>query len=515
LVRWKIEERANLLVVVEGEDLKDDEMAALGYIRSKVGFYRYMLKSIRDGRIEADIAINERCARFKFVLWNSTQPLVMDDLTLESEGIELENPSFEFNRMDDIRSRFVPDTADILRANLLLARHHCGPECIARCEKWFASMDAFANRHQLESYGRDTGYIRAERGELISGSLQRARPAFLSVPQNIDAYLFDIGDKSRNMIHKAQRLGYQLCDKDYEAYGQDIYEVRVSDPERQGRPIPDYFRSNPPTFVLNRSEVGCPYHSETFVGVKDTSGRLVSYITLFLFGEVAQVNHILCHKEHIKNGVMNLNVMFVVDNLIRHCPWIKCLNYLYIGGQAGGIDLFKRSVGFEPRSFLAYDSVLSAREVAATGTRALANEQIARKKPRAEKLRIGKKDFAREMVPEAALDHMLEQHVGCELVNLPEPKPSDFILFCSRGLNEMAASSPVGTCLSVPFPSKVSAAQYPEISKYLERRFKRNPIGDEGFSLGFKGSKFQALAFFEIDKTNRFCNGRLLLEKLQ
>ncbi|WP_410594782.1 hypothetical protein, partial [Bacillus sp. SIMBA_074] len=61
----------------------------------------------------------------------------------------------------------------------------------------------------------------------------------LGIPDSIDAYWSDIGDKSRNMVRKARRLGYQFRAIDPDEYGQDIYEIRTSDPMRQGRPIPD------------------------------------------------------------------------------------------------------------------------------------------------------------------------------------------------------------------------------------------------------------------------------------
>ncbi|WP_034176640.1 hypothetical protein [Burkholderia ambifaria] len=107
-------------------------------------------------------------------------------------------------------------------------------------------MDGYEQRTRRAEFGRDDVYIERDTGELIPASMQRARPAMLVIPDSIDAYWSGIGEKSRNMVRKARRLGYEFRAIDPDEYGQDIYEIRTSDPMRQGRPIPEYYYKNPP-----------------------------------------------------------------------------------------------------------------------------------------------------------------------------------------------------------------------------------------------------------------------------
>jgi hypothetical protein len=80
-------------------------------------------------------------------------------------------------------------------------------------------------------------------GRVFPAVLHRGQPALLRVPTDISEWLYEIGDKSRNMISKARRLGYYFKNVDPSEVGQDIYEVRTSDPMRQGRGIPEYFHT--------------------------------------------------------------------------------------------------------------------------------------------------------------------------------------------------------------------------------------------------------------------------------
>lgn len=505
----------NLLLIVDGEELDEAEMQAMGYLKSKVGYFRYLKNDIQGDQLKTEIAVNAKVTSFKVLTWNFDEPVLLFDVNLESKDVKL--VSSMLMEKNQHEGRPVNITREpTLRANLLLKKHRCGPECVVHCDKWFESMDAYATRHAVEKYGREPVFIEAPSGELLPASMQKASPAFLTLPDTVEEYLRSIGDKSRNMIQKASRLGYHFLDGSHKDFDQDIYEIRTSDPMRQGRPIPDYYYSNPPVFVLRPSSVGCEYHTERFFGILH-EGRLVSYISLFMYGEFAQINHILCHKEHVKNGVMNLNVFYVVKELIEKFPWVKSINYLYVRDDGLGIDLFKRSVGFKPQRFIAYDSTLDALQLIQKDPDA-ERDVVPQAEPRESqkpRMKLTQWRFVRESVQRASLASKLESLLQRSWTALPRPSDSEFAKFCSTGLGEATESHPVGACFLVPFPSRAEEGRHPDVARYLARRFKGNPVPEDGFSVAFRGGKLRALAYFGIEEeSGSLFDGVLVLEKV-
>ncbi|RQR39203.1 DUF6270 domain-containing protein [Burkholderia sp. Bp9142] len=518
IVNGDLSGNRNLLLVVAGNDLVDADMHAMGYMKSWVGYFRYLKSDMREERLTTEIAVDGRITSLKVLTWNFDGPVILSEVSFESGGAVLDSPALIAKRKDG--SQAVTITREpAIRANLLLKRHRCGPECIVHCDKWFTSMDAFASRHDVKRFGREPVFVEAASGELMPASLQKARPAFLTIPDTVEAYLRSIGDKSRNMIQKANRLGYRFHEGGPAGFEQDIYEIRTSDPMRQGRPIPEYYYSNPPIYVLNPSAAGCEYHTERFFGIVH-EGRLVSYITLFMFGELAQINHILCHKEHVKNGVMNLNVFHVVKQLIEKYSWVKAINYLYVVDDGMGINLFKRSVGFRSQRFIAYDSTLDAISYIETEREDERDSDpdpaptVPREsqKPR---VKLKKWAFVREAVPRESLPAKLDSLLGRPWVDVAYPAEGDFARFCSVGLVESTETHPVGACFLVPFPSRAAEGSHPDVAQYLAKRFKGNPIPDDGFSVGFRGGNLRALAYLSIEENaaNLF-DGVLVLEKV-
>jgi hypothetical protein len=505
----------NLLLVVSGDGLADADMQAKGYMKSWVGFFRYLKSDIRNGQLAAEFRIDIKIASFKILTWNFDGPVLFERLRFEADEVELDSPLFDAQQPDEGRPMTIT-REPALKANFLLKAHRCGPQCVIHCDKWFESMDAYAERHDPKLYGRQPVFVEATTGELLPASLQKAKPAFLVIPRTIDEYLYQIGDKSRNMLHKAQRIGYEFREVGPEGFEQDIYAIRTSDPMRQGRPIPQYYYSNPPIYVLKPSPVGCEYHTERFFGIFQNE-RLVSYITLFMFGGFAQINHILCHKEHVKHGVMNLNVLNVVDQLIRHFPWVRAINYLYVNEDGLGIDLFKRGVGFKAERFLVYDSALEASQPVPEADKTLpaALPVAANKVPVRPRRKIAKWDFVHATLSREQLAAQMTAKLGRSWIELPAPAEADFVQFCSNGLNDATGAHPAGTCFAVPFPSRAHHSTHPAAADYLAKRFKGNPIPQEGFAMGFKGGNFRALAYFGIENDSyRFFDGRLVLEKL-
>ncbi|RKU03691.1 heparinase [Burkholderia sp. Nafp2/4-1b] len=507
----------NLILLVNGDALTEQHATEIGFVPTKGGYYQYLKSSLKDERLCHAFDILPEVTSVSIRLWGiGVPPVVLDDLRMtgaEEGGVRFlsARPRRIIKRWESLGGQQPRPVA----ANLLLAKHACGPACVVHCNKWFDSMDGYEQRTKRVDFGRDDVYVERNTGELIPASIQRAQPAMLEIPKSIDLYRSAIGDKSRNMVRKARRLGYAYREIDPDEHGQDIYEIRTSDPMRQGRPIPEYYYKNPPEHVLKPSAVGCRLHTERFYGVfKDD--RLVAYITLFLFGELAQVNHLLCHRDHASSGAMNLNVFHVIDELIRHQPEVRFLNYLYIGQSQGGINHFKESVGFRDTAFMTYDSVIDlyarheqSRLPAVVSTAAsLASEPSF--KP---KIKDANWTFLRE---QASGDVMqaIERRIGRRVARLPMPAYHEFERYLSHGLSETVIDWMEGSCFAVPFPDRLPDAD-DRLSDYMRRRFKQSPISNDDFETAFKGSDFRALGYFLVsDDDALFFRGLLVIEKL-
>jgi hypothetical protein len=489
----------NILLVPGGKAINAVAMTALGYAESRIGSYRYLKEYVRDGYLNVELPIDESVEVIHLKLWNFKGPLVLDDLRIESTGAKFSADGLVETGVDKIRAVDMR-VGEYLGANFLLRKSGCGAHCISHCDRWFKSMDAVSQRHVKANFGRSEIYLSSQSGELIPANLQNTPPAFLTIPKHADDYLAAIGDKSRNMLRKAMRAGYLFRDVKPEEFENDIFEIRTSDPMRQGRPIPEYYYSNPPLYVLSRTQLECRLHTEKFFGIF-LNDKLVSYITVYVFGELVQINQILCHKEHVKNGVMNLNVFHMVERLIAECPWVRAINYLYMGERRMGIDLFKESVGFRPLDIAIYDSLIEGGIIAevesnATDRQASMDDETT-KKPR--KKKGEKRDFIYATESLRSVEGRIDETFGRDRIRLPGPRMAHLIRFFSSEINQIAEGHPIGTLFAVPFPTSVSAGQDAAVARYLEKRFKGNPVLPEGFVTAFKGGNLSARAFFAIE----------------
>ncbi|WP_060339348.1 heparinase II/III family protein [Burkholderia territorii] len=504
----------NLILLVNGDALTEQHATDIGFVPTRGGYYQYLKPSVNKERLCHVFDIVPEVTTVSIRLWGiGVPPVVLDDIRLT--GVESGDVRFLSARPRRIVKKwesFGGHQHGLVAANLLLAKHACGPTCIVHCNKWFDSMDGYEQRTKRSEFGRDDVYVERNTGELIPASILRARPAMLEIPASIDLYWSGIDDKSRNMVRKARRLGYEYRAVDPGEYGQDIYEIRTSDPMRQGRPIPEYYYKNPPENVLTSSAVGCRLHTERFYGVFK-GDRLVAYITLFFFGELAQINHLLCHRDHASSGAMNLTVFHVVDELIRYHSEVRVVNYLYIGQSSGGINHFKKSVGFRDTAFMTYDSVIEMYPRRRPDPLPTVESTPASAQSSKPKVKDASWTFVREQVG-GEIMQAIESRIGRRVARLPMPVYQEFERYLSRGLSETVIDWMEGSCFAVPFPDRIPDTD-DRLCNYMRRRFKQSPISDDGFETAFKGSDFRALGYFLVsDDDALFFRGLLVVEKL-
>jgi hypothetical protein len=202
-------------------------------------------------------------------------------------------------------------------------RDACGPDCERFVAKWQAWWD--------------------------SAFSETNAPAMLTTPSTRDAYRQLIGPKSRNMLAKAARNGVYFADFDHDAHLDAIHEINRSMPVRSGGPMRPAYMIRPP--AIGPTPRLCERHRHHWLGgwAPDWKRnahdlKLIAYCHLVVVNELAVINTILAHGDHLDTGVMNA----LIDEIARRSTddgTIRFTNYLTMHGPAG-LTRFKRSVGF-------------------------------------------------------------------------------------------------------------------------------------------------------------------------
>lgn len=354
---WQEGKKGIALFLIEFEDTPTaDQLAEFGITSSAIGAYVYLKAPQANGEYQQTITLPpSKVKRIGIRLWNTQDPIVLENVNVVASGAVATseyctNAAANINDFDDFK---VQPRPQLLSLSLMAHSSSCNAHCHAICRNWYDTMDDVARRYGSDDAGRVNGVVTLSDGSTAPVTLFNGTPAMLRIPQSQANYLERIGDKARNMIRKAQRQGYVYSKVDPNDYLDDVLEIRTSDPVRQGKPIPDYYKVRPTQMIDEPFCNGCNLHGEDFYGVfKD--GKLVAYTTIFFYGELGQVNHILGHVDHLQDGVMNLLISEMVREVIAHRPWVRAINYLYPHASKTntGIGLFKRSIGFLPERLL-------------------------------------------------------------------------------------------------------------------------------------------------------------------
>lgn len=359
---WPTQAKGVALFVFEFEEQPAlEKLAEHGIGVSTIGPYVYMKPPSESGDLEQSVSFpSAGLKRIGICLWNAQEPVVLDDITIDAPEAELYS-EYEVETAlalnDLLQYVALSDRSKVLGLNLMTSMEACNARCHAICQHWYGTMDDVARRYPDNDVGRTNGLFDAGDDVRVAGTLFHGRPAMLRIPDTLAGYMSVIGDKGRNMVRKAQRQGYAYRKVDPDQYLDDVVAIRTSDPERQGKSIPDYFKVRPTQMISDPFRNGCELHREEFFGVfKDD--RLIAYTTIFFYGELGQVNHILGHADHLQEGVMNLLVSETVREVIENRPWVRAINYLYphAGKANGGLGLFKKSTGFFPETVLVTQS---------------------------------------------------------------------------------------------------------------------------------------------------------------
>lgn len=215
---------------------------------------------------------------------------------------------------------------------------HCKPRCNVVFDKWSSWFQAAFRC----------------RNEVVDGvklAVPRVPLAVIDATQSQEKYLKRIGDKSRNMLRKAERSGYAFRVFQSADYLEDIMAVRQSMPIRSGKPVPASYSQPVKPFDAGNKNF-CERHEVTAIGVFSTKDdTLVAYSALHNCGDFAIINSILGHGDHLRYGVMNLLVYGIFQTVSDRYSSVKYINYLTLKSSTAGLDRFKRSTGFDEINF--------------------------------------------------------------------------------------------------------------------------------------------------------------------
>lgn len=171
--------------------------------------------------------------------------------------------------------------------------------------------------------------------------LLRQPLALIRLPATHDEYLKLVGDKTRNMIRKADRYGYEIKEFVWNDYLQDIFEINTSKEIRSSGAMHGWYTKP----VQERNHGIWEQNYRKYYGAfKD--GKLRAYLNLVLCGDHAFFKHFIGNADHLNKGVMNSLISWAVERYVGH-PRIQWFKYGTLpDGAVGSVYSFRKHAGF-------------------------------------------------------------------------------------------------------------------------------------------------------------------------
>jgi hypothetical protein len=168
--------------------------------------------------------------------------------------------------------------------------------------------------------------------------------AMINIPSSYEEYLKTVGTKTRNMIRKAEKQGYEFREFDWNKHRHEIFDINTSKEVRSAGPMHGWYVKPVQARYHNEEE----QHYWKYYGVFKND-RLWAYANLLLCGNFAFFKHFLGHADHMTYGIMNYLMSCTLRKLIAH-PHIEWLNYGWMLSSQSSNEssiAFKKHAGFE------------------------------------------------------------------------------------------------------------------------------------------------------------------------
>jgi hypothetical protein len=163
--------------------------------------------------------------------------------------------------------------------------------------------------------------------------------AVMEVPSSVEAWR-GTHRTARKRADRAARLGYLFAEIDRSQHNDQIHEINVSLPRRQGRPMSAGYQQRHNHGPL--PHYPCDRHRVHTYGVL-TGSTLVAYLNAYRCGDLLMVSMILGHADHLASDVMYALWQGVVADQAHH-GGIAYYNRWDSGEP--GLRYFKSKLGF-------------------------------------------------------------------------------------------------------------------------------------------------------------------------
>ena len=165
--------------------------------------------------------------------------------------------------------------------------------------------------------------------------------ALLRIPVSHDEYLAAVGPKTRNMIRKAERQGYEYKEFVWNDHLDEIFEINTSKEVRQSAPMRGWYTEPVQPRYHSTEELR---YRKYYGAFKD--GKLHAYLHVVLCGNFAFFRHFMGHAQHLTYGIMNGLVSYAVHEHIGD-PKIRWLKYGDLSRESSSMHSFRKHAGFE------------------------------------------------------------------------------------------------------------------------------------------------------------------------
>lgn len=158
--------------------------------------------------------------------------------------------------------------------------------------------------------------------------------------ENAEAFTQSVNGKNSAAYfsRKATRAGYTFRSINPNEMAEAIFEINSSAGSRQGREMDASYKSKL-NYPMNENNL--------YFGVfKDN--LLVSYLWVVKSGELALLNRLLGHADHLNNGIMYQMVTSYAEQELREKGRTRFVMYDTFFGAGDGLKMFKTRCGFNP-----------------------------------------------------------------------------------------------------------------------------------------------------------------------
>lgn len=166
--------------------------------------------------------------------------------------------------------------------------------------------------------------------------------SILEIPETWDEY-WSAHQTARKRVRKSGRQGFVCRDFDRSRHENDIFEIHRSMPNRQGRPMHDWYQK--PQSFQPLPDFPCPRHSIRTLGVFSGSA-LVAYLLWYIVGDFATGATVLGHGDCLESGIMYL--LFFTAIRQAQETGVRFFGYHLHSSGTDGLRFFKERLGFAP-----------------------------------------------------------------------------------------------------------------------------------------------------------------------